>query len=353
MILDITSFGWSGSGAYHDLLREFDNVEFPHKGDWEFSILWDVDGIYDLENKLCTKRCRIYDSDIAINRFLHRIKMCSKVDELGYKSIYKNNYLYERSSNYINSLIGIEFKARSFNDWIYPSKYDNIIQLYNKIIRKILFNRITNKIIKTKYKHIFFNHNPHLMKVSYKPSNFLNETQDYIQDLIDYTRTDKNKIYVSDQMLPPDNPEIFYKYIKEPLKSIIVRRDPRDTYIAMKESIPFPYPIPRNVNEFIWFYKTIIGSSTLENNDNRLSLNFEDLIYEYDKTIYKLKQFVEIGNHINPKIKFNPNISKNNTQLFNLFPQYKEDVKKIEIELKEFLYPFENYTFNRTSKQIF
>ena len=70
MIVDVTGFGWSGSGAVHDLLREYDDVHFASFDDFEFTLLWMVDGIADLEYKLCEKHCRYGDSDRAISRFL-------------------------------------------------------------------------------------------------------------------------------------------------------------------------------------------------------------------------------------------------------------------------------------------
>lgn len=353
MILDITSFGWSGSGAYHDLLREYDQTEFPSSGDWEFCLLWDVDGIYDLDHQLCTKSCRIYDSDMAIHRFLNRIKMMMKTPIMGYSSVFKKGFLETRSKQYIESLVDIKFQGRAFNDWIYPTKFDGIIQKYNRILEFCICNRISRKIFPHNFLDLLINYNPHEFYVSYKPASFLRATQDYLQDLIDYTRKDSHKVYVSDQMLPPDNPEPFYKYIREPLKSVIVRRDPRDTYIAMKKASSFPYPIPRDIDQFIWFYKNVIAGTKLPDSENRISLNFEDLIYKYDETINKIESFVNLGRHVSPKAKFDPEISKNNTQLDKLYPEYTNDIKKIEKELGEFLYPYEKFEFHRTSNKIF
>lgn len=49
MILNVCGFGWSGSGAYIDLLREYEETEFPTDKDWEVTFLWVSDGIIDLE----------------------------------------------------------------------------------------------------------------------------------------------------------------------------------------------------------------------------------------------------------------------------------------------------------------
>lgn len=352
MILDITSFGWSGSGAYHDLIREFEKVEYPYKSDWEFSLLWMVDGIYDLEEKLCHKCCRVYDSDIAIQRFLNIAKILNKSSVIGYNKIFKSPSFYELCLEYVNKLIGIRFPGHCFNDITHPNKWEKYSALYNKY-NLLLCNRYTRKFGVNKYTSKLLFHNPHEMKVAYYPKDFLITTQEFIESLIEYMRKDKNKILVTDQMFPPDCPELFYKYIKEENKSIIVRRDPRDTYIAMNESSSYPYPIPKKLNDFIWFYKNIVEGSRLPDNENRISLNFEDLIYKYDETVKMLKSFIDLGDHVNPKKWFNPAVSINNTQLITLYPKYADDIKKIEAELQDSLYPFEKYEFKRTSSRIF
>ena len=352
-ILDITSFGWSGSGAYHDLLREFDNVELACKGDWEFSFLWDVDGVHDLDYKLCKKCCRVYDSDMAFHRFLNRAQVLSKEPLMSYTKVYPNGLFYELCKAYVDKLVKIKFPARSFNDWVYPTRYDKYIQRYNRIVKKLLGNHIVVGLIGKSLSETLQYYNPHEMLIAYKPTDFMAITQDFIQDLIDRARTDNSKVFVSDQMLPPDNQDLFTCYFKEPIKSIIVRRDPRDTYIAMRESGKFPNPIPRDVNDFVWFYKSIVMSNIMPDSDNRLSLNFEDLIYEYDSTINKIQKFVSLGNHITPRSDFDPDISKNNTQLFGLHTQYAKEVAIIEKELPDALYPFHKYHFERTSSIIF
>ena len=101
------------------------------------------------------------------------------------------------------------------------------------------------------------------------------------------------------------------------------------------------------------FYKNVIAETILPDNENRISLNFEDLIYKYDETINKIESFVYLGRHVLPKAKFDPEISKNNTQLDKLYPEYTNDIKKIEKELGEFLYPYEKFEFHRTSNKIF
>ena len=70
---------------------------------------------------------------------------------------------------------------------------------------------------------------------------------------------------------------------------------------------------------------------------------FEDLIYCYEDSIKKIEEFLNLGEHIREKQIFDPEKSINNTQLIRLHPEDKNEINKIEKELKEFLYPFEDY----------
>lgn len=353
MILDLTSFGWSGCGAYHDLIREYDNVDYPYKGDWEFHFLWAVDGLYDLEQKLCKKHCRVYDSDFAISRFLNLAYKYSTEDHIGYNKVFSNSSFYDLCKDYIDQLVSIKMNARCFNDWVHPNKKEPFVRLYNKTIGRLLCNRITKKIFGNYFAEGCIIYNPHLMQIAYNPERFDEITQDFVARLFSEIRHEDNKVLIMDQMFPPDCPQLFQKYVKEEHKSIIVRRDPRDTYLTMKQATRFPFPVPHTLKDFIWFYRTIVGQSKLPDTDNRMSLNFEDLIYQYDETVNKIEKFIYLGKHIKPKSKFDPERSKNNTQLAALFPQYQDDIKVIEKELGDYLYPFEKYNFKRTSNEIF
>jgi hypothetical protein len=81
----------------------------------------------------------------------------------------------------------------------------------------------------------------------------------------------------------------------------------------------------------------------LEKSSEILNIQFEDMIYEYDKTIKKIMNFLDLKNHSRPQSIFNPIFSMSNTYLIDLYPDYAEDIKYIENELPEYLYPFENY----------
>ena len=352
-IVCITGFGWSGSGAYFDLLREYDDINIAdNKGyDFEFYLLHDADGIYDLEQKLMIKHNRL-ESEIAIQRFEHLINYYIKY--LSYEKVF-NKLFKKLTSNYINELIDYEFYGSTGWEYEYPSNVQKCQIAYNKLIQKIFRNRFTKHIFSNDLISPLYIHLKHLIKVSYKPDNFEQKTKKYIESLIDIINTNKKYPIVFDQIFPPDCPYLFTKYVENP-KTIIIRRDPRDTYLLAKctyskTTIPIP---TNNVNDFIKFYKKIVEESFIDDSDNFLSLQFEDLIYEYEATKLKVESFLGIKEHTRPLTKFIPEVSINNTQLYNKYKGYEDDIKKIEKELPRFLYPFNKYKQSpNNSLQVF
>ena len=77
------------------------------------------------------------------------------------------------------------------------------------------------------------------------------------------------------------------------------------------------------------------------NSSKVLRVKFEDLIYKYDDTLNIIINHLGFNkeDHINRKSRFNPELSIKNTQLCNNII-YKDEIKIIEKELKEYLYDF-------------
>jgi hypothetical protein len=135
-------------------------------------------------------------------------------------------------------------------------------------------------------------------------------------------------------------------------KAIVVDRDPRDIYLLSKYVLRYESKrcVPTDTTEqFITFFKS--QRKQKNNADNVLHLNFEDIVYEYESTKEKIMRFLDLKEHSAPLKFFNPEISINNTQLFNIF---KDDLSLINKELKDYFYPFENYKpVNNSPRGIF
>jgi hypothetical protein len=347
MIVNVCGFGWSGSGAYIDLLREYEEVTFPTKSEWEFNFLWVPDGLYDLELKLCHKHCRIFDSALAINRFLAIAKEYGE-NYSRYDKVLKTSF-YQLCEDYIKQLVDFRLEGYTLIHKLHPSNKDRVIRQYNRFI-SVLNSRhlISKELLYTL--HI---DNYKQMMVSYNPERFLDITQNFVSSIINRVRKDKNKILVLNQSLPPDMPQLFDHYFSECHKTIVVRRDPRDQYILIKKLKGISRPVPTEIDDFILFYKKTIGETILPDSDTLLSIQYEDLIYNYISTIKKIENFLGLKSHNRKMLFFKPEDSINNTQLVKIYPEFQEDVQRIEVELKPYLFNFEDYKYERNSNIIF
>ena len=124
-------------------------------------------------------------------------------------------------------------------------------------------------------------------------------------------------------------------------KYITVYRDPRDVYfqgvILLKEKW-----IPANVEDFVYWYndKNKNIDKYINSNDKRqLLLRFEDLILNYDESVSKILNFLNIdkSHHIAPKTQFRTEISIKNIGLYNN-AQYKKQIEYIYAHLKDYCY---------------
>jgi hypothetical protein len=135
------------------------------------------------------------------------------------------------------------------------------------------------------------------------------------------------------------------KFFSDP-RCIIVDRDPRDLYVMVKNVYGMNAMfIPSDtVEHFIEYYKRLRDDRLWKGADKILFIRFEDLIYKYAETVGIIEKFVGpvLGTHVKPKEFFNPEVSIANTNVFGKFPQDAEAIKRIEVELSEFLYPFDN-----------
>lgn len=147
---------------------------------------------------------------------------------------------------------------------------------------------------------------------------------------------------------------IVFLFFDEP-KAIIVDRDPRDLYAfyhkVLVDECRF-LPID-NVKLFVEQYRRIRMNQKRIDDESKLFVNFEDLIYNYEETKDRIIAFCGLKNHTYPKKYLNPAKSINNTQLYKMYPEMSEDVKYIEENLKEYLFDFSKYGEVRHDGTIF
>lgn len=324
MVVGVCGFGYSGSGAVIDLLKEYDCVSLNFKE--EFFFTYFPDGLIDLYYNSCVYQSRFFNYDVAAKRFLEFIKKSKK--------IYGWDKEKQKALNKISKEFIDEISACSYNGYW---SYDLVDMSFFRKTRYFRIGRHINKLFKSEIikpdSKIYISKNDEC---------FICAAKKYIRQVIKLVGNDidqEKDICVLNQPFAANNPEASFPFFDEP-RAIIVRRDPRDIYLMAKRYVKdnanwIPY---KNVKEFIEFYKN--QYKNLDSRENVLSISFEDLIYNYADTLKSIEVFLGIKDGENGKY-FKPELSVNNTKLYSKITEYKDDIKIIEKELEDFLYCFD------------
>lgn len=343
----ISSFMGSGSSAITDLLSEYKDVNCDN-GAFEYVFLHCPNGLFDLEDKILYGNTMI-KSDDSLRQF-----------ELAMKELYLNKRWW--FANY-QSRVSADFMdyTMEFIHNITDLEYDGYWYEHEKVNKTTsylnLAKHLFNHFMKTKFKSKKLYNGK--IKVSFvSKEEFYFEARKYLDNFFNSISKSGDTHVVVDQLLSPYNLYRLDRYFDDDTKVIVVRRDPRDVFLLNKyvwsiknNGIPFPL----EVEKFCLFYEKMMKSIiNYSDNPNILKINFEDLIFEYEKTVSQLEVFCELSpqKHIYDKNFFNPNISQNNTNI--IFDDEKSNLERLFIkkQLSEYIYNFKENK-NTEKKALF
>lgn len=335
MILGVCGFGFSGSGAVLDWLKDYPEVYVSDK--LEFSYVYKPDGLIDLGNAICYHPSRYFSSDSAIRRFIQYMNRSkNSINRM------TNGHFQEILDDYISKIIQVSWKGSTSVHRYQASSIDYIFRQHiPRLLRRQLENRF-HFIIKGSYwpdKTMYFS-------VLHEES-FIRYSRSFISDIINEAcKSSDKRIIVLDQCFSANDPRNSFVFFDAP-KAITVIRDPRDVFLLAKKAYGFATSfIPKKrVEDFIVYYRGLMESRRYNSKDKDIvEVRFEDLIYNSVSTFTNMENRLGLS-HIDVKnfTFFKPEISINNTQLWNKFPKYKKEIEIIEKELSEYLYPFYKY----------
>lgn len=324
-VIAISGYGWSGSSAMVDLLKEFDGYEDMGT---EFRLIKDPYGIISLESSL-VDNWDILTCDIAIKDFVWFARKLNKVSYkfshfgMSYEKLIGKEFM-KLTLDYVESLKTLEYKG----DWFFFDMNLNRYQYFTKRVKRKLG----------------FNFEKHTMCLS-KPERevFIKKTKKYVNEIVNAISLKNNgvKNIILDQAIPLPKPLKAMNYF-ENVKMIIVDRDPRDIYIDLinrKAFIGDDLSRGGNVEKYIEWHRALHEPLEELNDPRILRVKFEDLVYKYEDTLKVITSFLgeENGNHVNKKKFFKPSISSEN---IGLYKKYKKQDEIIEIynSLKEYTY---------------
>lgn len=330
----ITCAGYyrTGSSAVTDLLSEFSTCRSV--GDYEFRFIHDSDGIRDLEYNIIENNNR-HNTSNAIKRYIKLAKILNGgVIRKGYKR-YMGTDFERLTKEYIESIT--ELKAKAWCHFDQQSRGARFYFVDNAIAK--LFKKIDPKsrvsLLKLSHEQAYYS--------AISSEKFYEYTKKYIYECLECMNKDNYPFLIVDQLLPPSNVQSHLKYFDD-IKEIIVERDPRDIFILENEiynwgNIPY-----KDVEEYCRWYEITRRHRKYEQYDSNkvFLLKFEDLIYQYNKTVSSLIDFIGLdkNDHVLPRRYFDPDVSVNGTNLAAKYPKYCNSVRYIESHLREYLYPF-------------
>lgn len=334
--ISVTGYFGTGSSAVIDYIREFKNIKYI---DSEMHLFINNGGLDELNYKM--KNYPSILSGIAIYKFERLIKVLSEAGVYGEpfdSKVLWNGYFLKRSLEFIKNI------SNGYTDGFVEFNRVEKLGKFNKWEMKTL-----PKIKKCFYKYMLLKKNVNRddfvipKRRTYIPKTYdiyLKEQKKYISDLLNYLKTSPEEKVLFDHFLPIgilDNKKDY----SDDLKVIIVDRDPRDIFILNLEKWKETF-VPKNINDFVEWFKFNRKNKIRKNTEDILCLNFEDLIYKNRETTEKINSFLGLDkkDHINYKKYLDIDISINNTQLFNRYPEYQNEIKIIEENLKEYLYEF-------------
>ena len=331
MIVGACGFGSTGSSVVTDYLREFDSVTV--KDDFEFTWVPKVDGLIDLERAVMNPHFRTSDSSVAIRRFEKLVKRLALTYEI--HGLPRDDF---------EKMIEAFIDAITTVKWVGYSNENKSENLSVRFADYFMRRKVIPKL-ERKAGHQLSCWPLREVRVSVHPDNFYVEAQKLVDTMLGRMGMNTNGIIALDQPFSGNNPQACFPFFRDPY-AVVVDRDPRDNYVFARTKL-----LGRNhfmavepVEDFIAYYRALRKDQPYLRSDDRVMiLKFEDMVYEYEDTTAKLRAFLKLPENPRPKSVFDPALSVANTQVFLRFPEFAEDVKKIERELPDYLFDYSRY----------
>lgn len=332
MVIGACGYAATGSGAVYDFLREFDEIQIP-KNESEFKYTYKIDGLEDLQFHLMEKYSKTSTGDAAIKRFL-------KASKYAYvpfvkKPVPTKEYI-ELTKHYVNELVQGSFLGMENIDYENCSWFRSVAVLG--------FKKVIIPFYEKLFRHSYNFWPIRKLYICIEPDNFWSASKEYMAGMLKAMGFDLSKPILLNQPFEGNQPENSFPFFDDP-KAIIIDRDPRDVYIA-HQKIYFGEGrhMPRgDVRLFVEQYRQVRMHQKRENTSNKLFIQFEAFVYDYETISKEIIEFLGLKEHSHPKMYFKPERSINNTQLYLRYPDLKDDIDYIEKNLKEYLFDFSRY----------
>lgn len=311
-IVSVQGFGYSGSGAVVDLLREYESTHVIGYVDYESSassrdikcdevdVLRLAGGLFEIEKFIGTNN--IYQNDAL----LHRV-----VAQFDHSDLYRNNpairlYYYEFMRQ-ICEILTDSPTGQDYNPYLNHHGDNDILFLKDISIEEYrkLCRRFLNSIFRAIYE-----------STGGKPILVLDQiTNDWEFDMERY------KAYIPN------------------LKIIMVYRDPRDVY-AFAKLANIGWIPHKSVDVFIRWYIILLKHFDIAEREQYHVVQFESLVCDYNRAVAEIEQYIGISavSHTKKGSCLDISRSKTNLSIWKRYPMWKDDYEEIQKELEILLF---------------
>lgn len=333
MIIGACGYASTGSSAVFDFLREFDGIQHLDV-DSEFTYVYKLDGLQDLQFHLMQNYNKAGTGDAAIKRFLESLNFY-RMPFMKFQ-IPRREYI-RISKEYIEKIVQGKFYGLENYDHENTSFIHAFLVL---CVRKFVIPFFDRKL------HMEYKWWPvRPIYICIEPERFMEISKEYMRDLLRAMGFDTNRPILLNQPFEGNAPEHSFPFFDDP-KAVIVDRDPREIYVSVEKFYrDASYHPKHNVKLFVEQYRQVRMHQKRENTNRKLHVQFEDFVYNYNEVSKRIMDFLGLDekSHLTPKKYFDPARSINNTQLWLRFPDLMDDVKYIEEAIPEYCFDYTKY----------
>ena len=334
----VTGYNGSGASALKDLLMEYDNCCTVPRKSYEHVLFYTPNGLFDLEDKLLLRNNQVR-SDEALKSFKKEMYKLWKNDFQwcgGYKELFNNEFkeIYEQ---FINELR--QFTLKGYWSYDFIELQYSIRKIFKDTIKRVFGKKVDN------FGKTILKYEDNEINISFvSEKEFYDYARKFVSSYLNMFNK-KNNMYIYDHLLKPSHVNDIDNYFTDDFRMIIVERDVRSLFLYNKYIRLKDYGInskyPTDVNEFVEFWKRFKSlEKNCKNNKKVLRIYLEDLVYNYDNTVKKIEEFLELdsNSHSNKGKYFNIDRAEKKSKLYLQNDEWKNEISIIEKELKEYLY---------------
>lgn len=327
-LVSVGGFGWSGSSAVIDLLREYSGITTKYAGTadvgsmqpepkcFEFELARAAGGVFNLEHAFLTHN--FFERDAAVRVF----SVLAERMYLDNSSFFGEEFV-DLTSRFLSSLI----IARAENK---GGGFDYCHHL--RVLGNCAVNRFLGHPEDPAKDYIFY-----LRDISVKEYRTI--AREYLGSVLRYINSEK--LLVLDQATSDDCFDVSrYQDYFGPIKTVFVWRDPSEVYAASQMYANHESFFPKDPHEFVSWYGSVLRRALSVNHGMWLTVRFEDLLYSYDSEVKRIEDFLGVSpnNHIRKFTTFVPQQSiVRSIGHWRRYPDQKA-MSVIRNELREFCY---------------